>query len=224
MTVFPDPLAQYQKTPGAAATYQNKSGTRRKERQTDPSEFPLDLSAGGISNPGTDIAWTPKNAFTYLDENVELSAPKCPEGGPGGLVCCEVCTISYARYLNQTTAEMDAHNVSKVGEEVNELLELLHDAQKRLKAAVNMAQEHEVQRGIIHEKIQDGTLNLSANVPAVAGKVSTPALPAFPLGDMSAEFSSPAVPTIDIDVDLPVENGTSDLVEKNGENVHERTV
>lgn len=227
LTVFPDPLAQLSKPSPTTADFQNKqSWPRLRERPTDISKFPLDLSAGGInslsaggmSSPGTDIAWNPNNAVSYFDENVGLSAPQCPKGGPGGLVCCEACTVSYALYLNQTTSEMDAHNVSKVGEEVNELLELLQDSQKRLKAAVDMAQEHEVQRGVMHERIENGSLNLSNTVPAVTGEVSTtPSLPVFPMGDMGTQLSPAAFATTNIELDLPIENETIDLTDKGDE-------
>jgi len=84
--------------------------------------------------PGNSIGWDK----SFLDSNI---AP-CPEGGPGGLVCCAVCAESYSTLLNETTEEMDMKTVAKIGEEVNELVELLNDAKKRLKIAMRVAKDN----------------------------------------------------------------------------------
>jgi len=74
---------------------------------------------------------------------------KCPTGGPGGLVCCAPCTASYSRLLSETATEMEAQTVSTVGREVSELVELLHDAQVRLKQAVDVSNGNEIRRGLL---------------------------------------------------------------------------
>ena len=84
--------------------------------------------------PGNSIGWNK----SFLDSNMT----PCPEGGPGGLVCCAVCAESYSTLLNETTEEMDMKTVAKIGEEVNELVELLNDAKKRLKIAMRVAKDN----------------------------------------------------------------------------------
>ena len=73
----------------------------------------------------------------------------CPDGGPGGLICCSYCTAAYSRFLSNTAKEMEAQTVSRVGQEVSEILELLEDAKQRLQRASSVSQSNEVRRGLL---------------------------------------------------------------------------
>ena len=77
---------------------------------------------------------------------------KCPTGGPGGLICCAPCTASCSRLLSETAKEMEAQTVSTVGREVSELVELLHDAQIRLKQAVDVSNGNEIRRSLLNRE------------------------------------------------------------------------
>jgi len=73
----------------------------------------------------------------------------CPDGGPGGLICCSYCTASYSRFLSNTAKEMEAQSVSRVGQEVSEILELLADAKQRLQRASDVSQSNDDRRGLL---------------------------------------------------------------------------
>ena len=81
---------------------------------------------------------------------------KCPTGGPGGLICCGPCTASYSRLLSETAKEMEGQTLSGVGREVSELVELLHDAQVRLKQAVDVSTGNEIRRSLLNRDQVDG--------------------------------------------------------------------
>lgn len=73
----------------------------------------------------------------------------CPDGGPGGLICCSYCTAAYSRFLSNTAKEMEAQSVSRIGQEVSEILELLADAKSRLGRASDVSQSNEERRGLL---------------------------------------------------------------------------
>ena len=79
----------------------------------------------------------------------QMPPPACPSGGPGGLICCSYCATSYSQILANTTKEMEAQTVEKVGQEVGELMEMLRDAQTRLRLAVDVSKENDVRRRAI---------------------------------------------------------------------------
>lgn len=94
---------------------------------------------------------------------------KCPTGGPGGLICCEPCTQSYSTLLNDTTKEMESQTVSTVGREVSELIELLYDAQVRLKQALDLANGNEVRRSLLTPKDADDGTDVRGNINSLTG-------------------------------------------------------
>jgi len=77
---------------------------------------------------------------------------KCPDGGPGGLICCRDCSNSYSRFLQSTSKEMEGQTVSTIGQEVSELMELLLDAQVRLKQSVDVSDANDVRRSLLDKE------------------------------------------------------------------------
>ncbi|KAL7553566.1 hypothetical protein ACHAWF_016864 [Thalassiosira exigua] len=73
----------------------------------------------------------------------------CPDGGPGGLICCSYCSAAYSRFLSNTTKEMEAQSVAKAGQEVSEILELLADAKQRLLRVSEVSESNEDRRGLL---------------------------------------------------------------------------
>jgi hypothetical protein len=84
-------------------------------------------------------------------EDDKLTYESCPDGGPGGLVCCSYCTAAYSRFLSNTAKEMEAQTVSRVGQEVSEILEMLEDAKQRLQRASYVSQSNEERRGLLDQ-------------------------------------------------------------------------
>jgi hypothetical protein len=80
-----------------------------------------------------------------------ISYKKCPTGGPGGLICCAPCTAVYSRMLSETSMEMDSQTVSSIGRDVSELMQLLHDAQVRLKQSVDISNSNDTRMGLLSE-------------------------------------------------------------------------
>ena len=73
----------------------------------------------------------------------------CPDGGPGGLVCCSQCATSYSQILSNTTKAMETQAAAKIGQEVSELMEMLQDAQTRMRLAVDVSKENNISRRAI---------------------------------------------------------------------------
>jgi len=88
------------------------------------------------------------NDIQTEDDDTPTYKP-CPDGGPGGLICCSYCTASYSRFLSNTAKEMEAQSVSRVGQEVSEILELLADAKQRLQRASDVSQANDDRRGLL---------------------------------------------------------------------------
>ena len=101
-----------------------------------------------VKIPGTTMEWE------------TLEKPRiigCPEGGPGGLICCASCALAYSSTLDNTTDEFDAQVIARIGEEVEDLRLLLEDAEKRLEKAIFVAQENETRRLLIqNDMVQAG--------------------------------------------------------------------
>merc|ERR1719253_1994675 len=74
---------------------------------------------------------------------------QCPEGGPGGLICCSYCTAAYSRLLSNTVKEMEAQSVASVGREVSEILDLLADAKQRLHRLTVVSEANEMRRDLL---------------------------------------------------------------------------
>ena len=82
-------------------------------------------------------------------EDDKLTYDSCPDGGPGGLICCSYCTAAYSRFLSNNAKEMEAQTVARVGQEVSEILELLEDAKLRLQRASHVSESNEERRSVL---------------------------------------------------------------------------
>jgi hypothetical protein len=85
------------------------------------------------------------------DDITPTTYEPCPDGGPGGLICCSYCTAAYSRFLVNTAKEMEAQSVSRVGQEVSEILEMLEDAKQRLQRASYVSQSNEDRRSLLEQ-------------------------------------------------------------------------
>lgn len=83
----------------------------------------------------SDLSWTPvkiwKEGSSYDNE--------CPDGGPGGLICCESCAKSYFSYLNITVNDLETQRTHKVGSEVKEILGYLDKEKNDLDRVATVA-------------------------------------------------------------------------------------
>lgn len=123
---------------------------RAESRRT--AKWHYELSRVGLSHPDAanlaeEVDLT-KGTSDDIDDNAPTYA-KCPNGGPGGLICCAHCTAAYSRILSNTAKEMECQSVAKAGQEMNEILDLLADAKQRLLNATDVSQANEVRRRLL---------------------------------------------------------------------------
>eukprot|EP00536_Pseudo-nitzschia_multiseries_P015550 jgi/Psemu1/263041/estExt_Genewise1Plus.C_9080027 len=82
-----------------------------------------------------EIIWRP---FSFSEENATYDQ-SCPEGGPGGLICCERCSTKYNLLLTRTSEDVESYRMNKEAGEVTEILDFLNEKKQILKDAVNSA-------------------------------------------------------------------------------------
>ena len=126
----------------------NRAERRRQEKLTKVSS-----STAGNSEPKPQIVWSKTNE--EIDAFIS-TYNKCPNGGSGGLVCCQHCSNAYSKLLTDTSKEMEVQTVSSLGREVSELIELLNDAQARLKQAVDVTNLNDVRRSVLNKSEREG--------------------------------------------------------------------
>lgn len=74
--------------------------------------------------------------------NADASYDKsCPTGGPGGLICCESCSIKYNTFLTRTSEDVETYRMIKESGEVTEILGFLGQKKNILKDAYNAAKK-----------------------------------------------------------------------------------
>lgn len=84
-----------------------------------------------------EINWEPLEIDNA--EQSDAYGSKCPTNGPGGLICCEICSATYSKYLTQTTREIETQKASNLGYEVKELMGFLSEAKQKLSIACDAA-------------------------------------------------------------------------------------
>ena len=88
-----------------------------------------------------EVEWTPFSFGNSDGEEKKDYDQACPNGGPGGLVCCQQCAEEYTWYLSRTVKDMEMHRTSRVGKEVQELLKFLKQGRKTLENAYQVAKK-----------------------------------------------------------------------------------
>jgi hypothetical protein len=82
-----------------------------------------------------DFNWT---THAYDSKGISYTA-SCPQGGPGGLICCASCTAKYSDFLSTTTNDIEQKKAAKMGGEMTELLGFLSSAKKMISQSVRAA-------------------------------------------------------------------------------------
>lgn len=124
---------------------------RAESRRT--SKWHYELSRVGLSHPDAanlaeEVDLSKGLAENDIDDDTPTYSP-CPNGGPGGLICCSHCTASYSRSLSNTAKEMELQSIANAGQEMNEILDLLADAKQRLLNATEVSQANEIRRRLL---------------------------------------------------------------------------
>lgn len=84
-----------------------------------------------------DFVWSPHATFGNGERPIEGT---CPDGGPGGLLCCTACTTAYLDYLVSTHTALEEQKLAKVSAEVQTITGFLTTNRARLKESVRAAQ------------------------------------------------------------------------------------
>ena len=84
-----------------------------------------------------DIVWKP---YSFGSDG-QTYDQACPEGGPGGLICCETCSKQFSAYLRQTVKDVERQKTHKAGREVREIMKAIDEAKEKLDRAVIAAQK-----------------------------------------------------------------------------------
>jgi hypothetical protein len=79
------------------------------------------------------FSWEP---HPFDSDDVNVYSQTCPEGGPGGLICCAVCTSNYSQYMTTTCNSMHDQMITLLGHETRELASYLERAQSTLDQTV----------------------------------------------------------------------------------------
>jgi len=144
----------------------------REEREAEMTDNSAMLGSDNEQAIAFDVSTATKAAIAVKREVVwsksdfdcqRVSYRKCPIGGPGGLICCRPCSTAYSRFLVSTTKEMEGQSVSTIGNEVSELMELLHAAQASLQQSVDVTNTNEIRRGLLDKDEVENTDSKNLN-------------------------------------------------------------
>lgn len=83
-----------------------------------------------------DFEWTPHDVYVNGDVSYK---DQCPNGGPGGLICCTACTASYCDYLTATYNELEDQKVTKAAADLETVTRYLETNHGRLTVSVRAA-------------------------------------------------------------------------------------
>lgn len=113
-----------------------KQRTRRTGASSKPITGPAAVNLTHIF--ARDVTF---NDHCFDSSELENPYETCPNGGPGGLICCEICTKNYSIYLSLTTKDIEQQKTRKVNREVSELLGFLTGAKAKLDEALRLVKQ-----------------------------------------------------------------------------------
>ncbi|KAG7368011.1 NUMOD3 motif protein [Nitzschia inconspicua] len=87
-----------------------------------------------------EIVWRPfsfsnEQSHVVVDDIASYSG-RCPTGGPGGLICCQLCSKKYSSFLSQTMEDLETSRMKLEMSEVKEVMKLVEKSEKELAQAV----------------------------------------------------------------------------------------
>mmetsp|Transcript_10304 Transcript_10304/g.28436 ORF Transcript_10304/g.28436 Transcript_10304/m.28436 type:complete len:440 (+) Transcript_10304:26-1345(+) len=65
----------------------------------------------------------------------------CPTGGPGGLICCSICTANYSKFMMETEQNLENQETEQLGWETTTLVHLLKQTKRRLQQSIPAARK-----------------------------------------------------------------------------------
>lgn len=111
----------------------NSVGADSTERQTNKNKGrPKEVNV--FAKDG--MVWS-ESAFDGKDESYFEAL--CPSGGPGGLICCAVCSKIYSNFLSQTAKDIEVQKTRKIAEEAKEMIKFIEQGRTELDRSVSAA-------------------------------------------------------------------------------------
>jgi hypothetical protein len=89
---------------------------------------------------GTEIDWETDFSFSLKDPNATYNET-CPNGGDGGLVCCDDCSRKYNEYLTMTFQDLETQRLKHESEEVKEIAEYMKEIKDEMKEVYDAAKK-----------------------------------------------------------------------------------
>lgn len=150
---------------------QEEKGGAENERQAkvkasrEATSKKMAAAAGEIFVP--EVEWTPFSFSAGNDLGTTSYEDACPNGGVGGLICCEVCSTKYSSYLTRTAQDMESHRAHKTAQEMKQIMEVLGDERKALDKAMAEAKIRlpPLPARAMSQKKSVGTTGASRNQP-----------------------------------------------------------
>lgn len=119
------------------------------EPEPEPSECPKEKLSKEVAAVvfGKEVVWAPfsfgevdnDGGGSKTEQQQTVFGKACPNGGPGGLICCDFCAHVYGDYLNSTVQDMETQRTNHNGKEVKELLKFLKEGRTALSNAHDTA-------------------------------------------------------------------------------------
>ena len=99
-----------------------------------------DCKTEGVDNTQNKVAdQAVRSIPKRMDEGDTEYGRACPDGGPGGLVCCESCSNKYSIFLSQTSKDLQSQRVRNTSREVKRLMDIITNKQKDLEMSLRKA-------------------------------------------------------------------------------------
>ena len=115
----------------------NVPASCEEEKKDDHAGLPVNNSSSSNNlRPSyrKDVIWEP---HTFDEKGI----PKCPIGGPGGLICCSDCSSAFSGFLTDTARDAELQTRHNVGKEVQELLGYVEESRFAIMTAVQVARK-----------------------------------------------------------------------------------
>eukprot|EP00978_Attheya_sp_CCMP212_P007759 scaffold18060_cov55-Attheya_sp.AAC.1 len=118
-----------------------------------------------------------RSAHHDSKEEKERKMPGCPQGGPGGLLCCKECSTLYERHMLTLSVDIERKNVEKEAKQLQELIELAEHAECRLRQMLEESEANKKRRRYLllekdSDEIESDDRVSEVNEPGIEGKTS----------------------------------------------------
>jgi len=135
------PIKQLEKGPQEKKPSQSTIRRRKKRKEMEEAKSAAAATAkpkaAALNIFARDVNWK-HHGFDSSEKDCPYKHV-CPNGGPGGLICCAFCSKHYSNFLTGTANDIEEQKTHKVNKEAKELLGLLSEARTKLDGVYRLA-------------------------------------------------------------------------------------